>query len=261
MRYGPMGRRVIGINLFRSRNVGDANCSPIPHFMPGADMYDFHDIKAGMLPPLTREDVVIYGGGCVAKSAARHETKAMKILWGAGVTSAVMSPRGLDYTGVSGFALTGVRDSHGDAEIPGEWLPCPSCMSPLFDNVPAPTRRVSYLGHAKKSPMTSRGAMHNDCMDLRAVISHLAAAEIVVSSSYHGCYWGLLLGRKVIAVPFGAKFYGLPWAFPRVSDMPSIRDADALDRAGRLHAYPDALDSCRGRQYEFWTRVKGLIHG
>jgi len=47
-------------------------------------------------------------------------------------------------------------------------------------------------------------------MNLDEVIAYIASGATVVTSSYHSMYWGFLLGRNFVSVPFGSKFFGLP---------------------------------------------------
>ena len=47
---------------------------------------------------------------------------------------------------------------------------------------------------------------------LKDALSFIASGETVVSNSYHGVYWAMLMGRKVLCLPFSNKFsrYRLP---------------------------------------------------
>ena len=50
--------------------------------------------------------------------------------------------------------------------------------------------------------------MGNGSGDLNGALAFLASGETVITSTYHGAYWGLMLGRKVIVVPWATKFLG-----------------------------------------------------
>lgn len=185
------------INLhFRSAgNVGDEYCAPA-HYYPIAGRYHLNT-------PDPRGDV-IYGGGCIAVQAIRLALGRTEpsIAWGIGTTVPLGWDRPvMDYRV---FELAGTRDWPPD---PGaEYVPCPSCMSPLFDDPPDPTQEVVEYGHAQQSPM----AVNNDLMDMAAVIKHLCKGETVITSSYHGMVWATWLGRKVITKPFWGKFLWFP---------------------------------------------------
>ena len=188
---------VLNLHLTNSGNVGDEYCAP----------YHYFDIpQRGHINDETdSETIVIYGGGAIANGAIRHrEQNSIKtsIVWGVGSTK-----RGVysepPQTKFDGFSLVGVRDYTNKNH---EWVPCASCMSPLFDDIPDPIQTAVYYGHASLSPM---GEFNNNHMNFAEVIRHLSKGETVVTSSYHGAYWASLMGRKVVCLPFGSKFYGL----------------------------------------------------
>ena len=221
---------LLNLSLKNQKNIGDAVCAPCQYFDLGGIHLDLNENH----PELTKDDTIIFGGGCIAVRAGLYETKAKKILWGAGY-----SQRGVGFTDNlrhvnKGFALYGSRDI-GE----GDWVGCPSCMSPLFDNAPEPTQDFVYYGHAEFNPME----MNNDCMDFEKVLRYLSKGETIVTSSYHGMYWGYLLGRRVITRPFGSKFYGLPWG---ISTDKGI-------------VYKDALLEARESNINFYEKVKKIL--
>ena len=84
----------------------------------------------------------------------------------------------------------------------------------------------------------------------------LATAETVVSSSYHGVYWAMLLGKKVIALPFNAKFYGFRYDMP----METVKDLD-LHKIKSAPKFDGFLEECRELNREFAGDVGELLHG
>jgi hypothetical protein len=213
-------------------NVGDAKSSPGLYFKLGPVM-DFS--KA------TEADVIIYGGGSMSEAAIAHKAKCKaKIAWGIGFTRRYMYERHQD-PDYSSFKIAGIRD-YGSAH----WVPCASCMSSLFDRKYDITTDVVFYGHKILSPMDQ---LNNDCMDMAKVIEHLASGETVVTSSYHGVYWATLLGRKVVCVPYGSKFYAL-------KHMPVIVKKYE-GQAGIAH--PGALAESREANQKMYEDVKTLI--
>lgn len=219
---------IVNLNLKNAQNIGDAVCAPCQYFPLGEHLDLSDDI-----PELTNNDTIIFGGGCIAVRAGLYQTKAKKILWGAGY-----SERGgindKPFHVNKGFALYGSRDIGG-----GDWVGCPSCMSPLFDNIPEPVQDVVTYGHAEFDPME----LNNDCMDFEKVLRYLSKGETIITSSYHGMYWGYLLGRRVIVRPFGSKFYKLPWGIS--TDKGII--------------YKQALSEARESNLNFYEKVKKII--
>ena len=96
--------------------------------------------------------------------------------------------------------------------------------------------------------------MSNDTGDLNGALSFLASGETIITSTYHGAYWGLMLGRKVIVVPWATKFLGFRH--------PVTLCHELLDLSGclkRVQAFPDALEECRAANTDFAERVADLL--
>lgn len=221
-------------SLKNQPNVGDANCAPIQYFdLPGEHI--------DLLETGHKADLAIFGGGAISGRAARYQSGGRKVFWGGGHT--VRGAWGNHHLthNTGGFELYGTRDfGHGI------WVPCASCMSPLFNKPKAPSQDIVFYGHAELSPM---GDKNNNLMDFEAVINHLASGETVVTSSYHGMYWALLLGRRVVVKPFGAKFFGLPYKMQFVEEY--------MGQIGFAH--PAALDECRAANIDFYEKVKKIL--
>lgn len=224
------------INLIDPRNVGDRASSPINYygFGKGAIHLDLKSDAAQQLRT-TRNDVIVYGGGAIGHPAARHASrqKAYKIAWGVGVA-------GNAQANYKAFDLAGVRDWPPPRGT--RWVPCVSCMSPLFDDPAPPTKDLVMYGHARKRPLAG---LNNDAKDLRQVLTYLSQGETIVTSSYHGVYWATLLGRAVVALPFGPKFH-------RLKHKPTIAE-DYNGQAGTIHR--EALAECRAQNIGFWEEV------
>lgn len=221
---------LLNLNLKNDFNIGDAVCAPCQYFDLGGIHLDLNENH----PELNKDDVLIIGGGAVSSRAEVYQTKAKKILWGAGISIRNDMSRANHFHNSKGFELYGTRD-YGF----GNWVSCPSCMSYLFNNVPEPTQDFVYYGHADFEPME----LNNDCMDFEKILMYLSKGETIVTSSYHGMYWGYLLGRKVIIKPYSSKFFTLPW---EVSTEKGI-------------SYKNALSEARESNLSFYEKVKVYI--
>ncbi len=129
-------------------------------------------------------------------------------------------------------------------------------MSPLFDRPPAPTRDVVLFSHARKSKDLQRDdaipCRDNHTGDMAQAIRFLASAEAIVTNSYHGTYWGLCLGRRVLCLSFSQKFLQFP-------DNPV--QADPKDWVRHIHkaqARPDLLEVARSRNRQFYEKLRNL---
>ncbi len=134
-------------------------------------------------------------------------------------------------------------------------------MSPLFDEDYKVTREAVLFVNANEGIRTRfqvavglQPFMKND-RPMAEIVAFLGSAEVIVTDSYHGVYWGTLLGRKVVAVPYSSKFYGFrhPPAYSR------NRGLDWRAEALGVRVYPDALAECRSATREFYGRVRGAI--
>ena len=215
---------------------------------------------------------IIYGGGGLMEfekyeSSLRFvaDNKKKTVIWGAGHNTANASwaqlkPRfKMDY---SGFGLIGCRD-FGYEDKSFEWVPCASCMHTAFDKEYSVDKEIAFFGNSgmkgfeKFIPegISESAIMFNIKQPIEDVISFLASAETIVSSSYHGVYWASLLGKKVVGVPTSSKFYGLKHPIP-------ICAASDWQRYRKLAtAYPEALFECRQANIKFSEKVSDYFFG
>jgi hypothetical protein len=238
---------LLNAHLTNSGNVGDEFCSPWHYF-------DQISVRQSMTDPV-EEDHVIYGGGAIAAGVIANTPRNKKVvLWGVGATQRRRFDKPIHPNYPDNVLLAGIRDYHlENAPKNYEWVPCVSCLHPIFDVKFDVTKEVAYFGHAKLHPLSE---INNNHMSFEDVISNIATAEIVVTTSYHGAYWATLLGKKVICDPFGSKFYGL-------KHKPRFMKLDNLTRFNIFqienHPYPDALEECRQINRDFYKKVLQLL--
>ena len=197
-------------HLRATRNIGDLSCSPYDYFDWGDATVS--DLRAADTPTY---DVGIYGGGKVFGGLSRYpgvrrDPGAVNIAWGVGTRqSFALSPRYFKARRL--MDLVGSRD-YGDTRY--TYAPCPSCMAPQFNAPPEPTHDVVFYAHAGKTAGMGVTipdhvpSLTNECDSLDQALTFIASGATVVSNSYHGVYWGLLMGRKVLCLPFSNKFGG-----------------------------------------------------
>lgn len=231
--------------------MGDLACTPAHYFDFGSQaVMDF-----GQEAPACHRAVL--GGGQVydacVKAAIYHTTRAThRIVWGVGISPKNVADFSFDILEGS-CALISSRNWN----VPRcEYVPCPSAMSPLFDNPPPPDRAVVLFAHAGQSGALMRvpgmPEMTNHGVSMDEVIPFLASAETVVTNSFHGTFWALCLGRKVLCLPFSQKFrqfrenpvFATPEAWP-----------DALGRAERREG---VLEDARACNRAFYEKVMNL---
>lgn len=238
-------------HLRRTENIGDLSCSPYDYF----DWNDatVSDIREANTPDY---DVGIYGGGKIfgGLSSYKGVTRrkgAINIAWGVGtVQSFPISWR--YWQARRRMDLVGSRD-YGDKRY--DYAPCPSCMSEHFDAPPEPVHEAVFYAHAGKTHgmkidiPSHIPVLTNHCDSLSDALQFIASGQTVISNSYHGVYWSLLMGRKTICVPFSNKFnsYRLP---------PTLSTPDTWQQdIPKAVAQPEMRDIVRDATMQFKTKV------
>lgn len=238
------------INRIDGSNVGDANCCPAQFFDLGPhrrqDIYETPDTK-----DVTH--IIIGGGGLFHSSFESQVNTIMNlglplICWSAGTNY-----HGVDKpvynVDLNKFSLLGLRDNGKN------FVPCVSCMSASI--VPKKGYGVVSYMHKDNKHMKDVGfpILYNSCKSMKKVIQHLNFGETVITNTYHGYYWSVLLGKRVILFkPFSSKFYCLPWTVPVVWNEEELPDVIN----GPIPTYPNALDECRKLNQEFYNKVLAL---
>jgi hypothetical protein len=195
-------------------NIGDYYCNPSRYF-------DFDNIQSGELLnnkfPIKGNTLIIGGGGLIHKKFSQHiqilldKNPANSIVWGVGHNfskkhkSKSVQPYYPNW--LNRVSLVGIRDW-----IPGHYnsyLPCVSCMHPSFDKNYELKHEVVFYTHAFKSKyhhISGDMWMKNNENNFEKVIEFLASAQTIVTDSYHGAYWGQLLGKDVRVFSWSVKF-------------------------------------------------------
>jgi len=226
---------IINLYQFETDNVGDLNCSPCQYFDYDAEKFD---IKRSMHERVPAADAYIVGGGGAPRTM-KYPLPGVKIAWGIGTTH--RSGQFAD------FDLVGSRDK--DHPEFAEWVPCASCMSPLFDEeYEVKHGKVFYSPSAPDRP----DCMTNQGRPMEQVIEFLGSGEVVVTDSYHGAYWATLLGKiTVIVNPHSAKFY-------QYKHQPVVIE-DGTNPPITPYVFPAALQECRNANIRFNAKVQDCI--
>lgn len=240
------------VHYKRTPNLGDQMCAPYHYFpFPKHESYHLGDT----VPPC---DAVIFGGGAIEpmiRTDGLHkkiEAKA-RIGWGIGSSR---KGRTAHEPLIDDLDLCGVREygrEFGQART--VYVPCVSCMAPAFDKHYAVEHETVFYLHGKFDfPLQVEGpTLNNRAKNLDEAIAFLASGDTIVTNSFHGTYWGILLGKKVVCLPFSSKFYG--FKFP-----PSYcLDGDWKKAKRAAKRYTGALPDSRAANLHFYEMVRSLI--
>jgi hypothetical protein len=185
-------------------------------------------------------------------------SKTPRILWGAGHNEdtarkikAIAYPGWMNY-----FDLVGIRDY----KQPYKWVPCASCMHPALAKKYPIKNKVIWFEHKKqliKSTNFGNDSIPrfiNSGANMEQTIELLGSSEVIITNSYHGAYWGALLGRKVIITePWSTKFWTLkhkPYTLGKFEQWHDVLDD--------VNTYPHSLEECIQVTKNYWAEVQQL---
>lgn len=255
---------VASVYRYDPSNVGDVFCTPMRYFDFGSlrclDILDF-DKRTPDIPA----NIIVGGGGLLGNSTFNRcfeKLFAMRpqnvIGWGLGENSKIDIANGyvekgkLNYPSfINRFSLLGVRDF--GSEHP--WVPCASCMHPLFSENWRIKNEVVVFEHKRVPiPIDFFPKMDNNTNDFSRVVRFLATARVVITNSYHAAYWSQLLGKAVLVFPFSTKFYYLK------HKVTLCKPSDWKKYLERVEEQPPALQECIDANLTFWAKARSQLN-
>jgi hypothetical protein len=153
------------------------------------------------------------------------------------------------------FDKVGVRD--WNQTLP--WAPCASCMHPALRKSYTIKNDVIFFEH-KKQLLKDFGTESiprfvNSGSNIEQTIELLGSANIILTNSYHGAYWGTLLKKRVVVVgAWGAKFHAMKHSAYLLDKNESWKEG--VEQA-EMHS--DALSECIAKTEEYWNSIKDRI--
>jgi len=195
--------------------------------------------------------------GLISNCLANIENNpALKHVWGAGHNGDPVSEAAdLRYSkALANFDRVGLRDDIGYNRY--DWVPCPSCMHPALRKTYSIRNDVIWFEH-KKQLIKDFGPdsiprFVNSGSNVEQTIELLGSANIILTNSYHGVYWGTLLGKRVVLTSvWSSKFQFFRHAPAVLEKRESWRDA-----VQRATTYENALDECVQANENFWASLQ-----
>jgi len=237
-------------------------CSPI-HFFNFPVKVVFHDAPYqhhDYLDFPKDVDVIVGASGLHYQSWLRklelirkRKTSGKWIAWALGhnahIKKNVKSISYPDY--FSNMDLIGVRD-YG-TQYP--WCPDPTCLSTEFDKPGKLKHKIVIYEHPRfNMPVKDNFPKFDNTKPFDEIIKFLKSAEIILTNTYHGVYWSILLKKHVIGFPFSSKFYGLK------HKIPLCRDENWKPLLKKTFIYPKALEECRKINMDFAAKVSEVLN-
>ncbi len=267
---------VVNLHRIDANNVGDFYCAPHLYFneLKGKqlDIFDYKsldkNITENWISKICENSLIIGGGGLLNRNSFEmqinlfqqlHNKGKKTVLWGAGHNSKSKDQFGkINSYNIDPlkFGLVGVRDFN----MRELWVPCVSCMHPIFDKSFDETQEIGIIFHKKtiknkkllgkldQYPSTS------NTTDLDHMISFIGASQTIVTDSYHAMYWSMLLGKKVVAIPNSSKFFDFKY-HPIYSSFDNF-ESDL----NKTHSYSGVLKECRDINLKFADKVFDFLN-
>ncbi|MDO6799724.1 hypothetical protein [Shimia thalassica] len=238
-------------------NVGDRLCGPANYF--ARDQFQTSNLNK----PLRFSRKTVFGGGQIFGQIERavsenfyNVSNRSLVAWGIGLP--IKGKRNDVVRQVaSKFDFFGTRNFEWADEF--DFVPCASCMSTIFDDLPSPKYEYVVFAHRRKVPELIESLpqkvpmLTNKNHSPRTVAEFLASGETVVTSSYHGVYWAQLIGRKVVCIPFGDKFRTFQFS-PHFAQASSWQDELELAKES-----PPILEEYRRINRSFFDKVSNSL--
>lgn len=256
------------IHRIDKTNPGDYWSCP-SHYFPFSGGQEFVDIR-NIKGYLTKDLVVFGGGGLLGRvtwdqNVADLAKNNNVVLWGAGQNTYGQKKKG-DMVGIKVetnvpsyikyFNKVGLRDYN----VGYDWVPCASCMHSVFLKASKikPTKDILGIEHNKiklRSDFFSTISHNISVNEIEDFILKIAEYKNVITNTYHGAYWSLLLGKKVLIQPWSSKFNNLKWNVDYIGrneqTQPTIFNKLDLLKNNNEHA----LEEARTANQKFYERL------
>jgi hypothetical protein len=161
-------------------------------------------------------------------------------------------------------ALCGIRDfEHPYNQL---FVPCASCLNPAFSMDKCSIkveREIGTIRSALENSFAVSGVPSSvsNAEPIGTIVNYILSSNVILVSSYHGAFWSILLGRKVIlpASRLGVdkyKYFRYPVGFYEGT---KFDEEELLRIASEIPEHPDFLIEARALNIEFFRKVRTLI--
>ena len=267
---------VINIHRIDTRNIGDYYSAPHHYFdlLKGTsvDIFDYKSedpkVTDNFIEKVSDNAVIVGGGGLLNRGGFRRQMQLFEdlnrkgkkvILWGVGHNEKNPSTFGkvTKYSvDISKFGLVGTRDF----SMPGDYVPCVSCLHEIFDKKYQATQEIGIVFHKdtlRKPKITEKFKDYpssSNTTDLESLINFIGSSDTIITDSYHSMCWSMLLGKKVVAIPNSSKFFDFKHK-PIFSSF-----STCLEDTKKAEPHSGILEECRELNHKFAEKVFNYLN-
>ncbi len=217
---------VVNVHRYDLTNAGDFYCAPHHYFdeLKGKylDIFDYKsdeiEVRKNWIEQISNNALIIGGGGLLNHHAFNKQMRLFEklnikgkktVVWGIGHNKNRWPDFEKYNVNPSKFGLFGTRDY----SVANEWLPCVSCLHPMFDKKYIIENEIGVVFHKKNinkleviSKFNKFPSIYNSS-NFEEIIKFIGSCDTLLTDSYHGMYWGLLLNKKVLHFSESSKFH------------------------------------------------------
>lgn len=257
-------RTIHFIHRCNTPNTGDVECGYYRHFMNLFANYRclVHDISSVKFKLIKENDCVIIGGGGLLNALSEWNyniNKAIKkagksVIWSAGFNSNELS-KFSELIMFDKVDLVSIRDFGYSDDF--RYVPCATCMMPLFDKEYESVRDIGVVIHHRKKniPVELKGfdSIEN-IAPINDFIEFIGQSSVIITNSYHAAYWSALMKKRCVVFDQESSV-----KFKYLKYQPSIYDGNMEESIKRTVIFQEALEESRFLVKEYIEDILRLL--
>ena len=266
--------QILNVWELKTKNIGDLNAAPCLYFkLLNKNALNVSVMSFSKEIKLKNKIIIIGGGSLFLSYFEKSINNLLKlakdnilIIWGVGYDNYLWEKTLLNFSFDNVYKI-GLRDYPAKYD----YVPCASCLSELFDIYKSNTNKGKYCLYLYedysaeiKDDLSELPCLTNKgTVSFSQVLDFLGSYEIILTNSYHGMYWGTLLGKKIIVLPWIDKKgnVGFTYKFKMFKYTPCFCKnwKEYKNFESKLKSYPQALSECRDLNNKFYQQIKDLF--
>lgn len=254
-----MKNKPIFVHISKTNNAGDQCCSPVDYI---PEFSSCEVVNLSESTEIKNKILIIGGGGLLSHGEGINKilikliSNNKVIFWGVGVnTHSTQKIEYPEYLKHNNILFCGIRDWKN----PFEFVACGSCLSKFFIKPPKPLRKTVVYEHFNKPininhfpKLSNKGTKQ----DITKILNFLSSGEIVITNTYHGAYWSLLMNKTVLILnAFSNRFFTFPPGIVAHVDDSTWKSQLNLKNSNLQWFYDKCVDS----NISYLNKIKNII--